>query len=80
MCYWLTEGLVARGHEVTFFAAGKDNTRAQFVQTFEDPRVIVSERRSRCSAFDGRPARYRHAQAGHRPRPHANRSPGCSPV
>jgi hypothetical protein len=46
MCYWLTEGLVARGHEVTFFAAGKDNTRAQFVQTFEDPRVIVSERRS----------------------------------
>ena len=37
MCYWLTEGLVARGHDVTFFAAGNDNTSAHFVQTFADP-------------------------------------------
>jgi glycosyltransferase involved in cell wall biosynthesis len=37
MCYWLTEGLTARGHEVTFFAAGKDNTSANFVRTFDEP-------------------------------------------
>jgi glycosyltransferase involved in cell wall biosynthesis len=37
MCYWLTEGLVARGHDVTFFGAGSRNTSATFVQTFADP-------------------------------------------
>lgn len=37
VCHWLTEGLVARGHEVTLFGAGEDGTSARFVQTVKRP-------------------------------------------
>lgn len=35
MVYWLVEGLVDLGHDVTLIAAGPSNTRARFIQTFE---------------------------------------------
>lgn len=37
MVYWLVEGLVDLGHDVTLIAAGQNNTRARFIQTFEQP-------------------------------------------
>lgn len=37
MIYWLTEGLVARGHEVTVIGAGGSRTSANFIPTYEDP-------------------------------------------
>ncbi|HVE75723.1 MAG TPA: glycosyltransferase family 4 protein [Actinomycetota bacterium] len=37
MAYWLTEGLVALGHEVTLIGAGQNNTSANFHSTFEEP-------------------------------------------
>src|SRR5215216_1447786 len=38
MVYWLVEGLVARGHEVTLIGAGDCRTgAARFLQTYEDP-------------------------------------------
>ncbi|CAN5868301.1 glycosyltransferase family 4 protein [soil metagenome] len=36
ICAWLAEGLLARGHDVTLIAAGRDRTRARFLQTFPD--------------------------------------------
>jgi glycosyltransferase involved in cell wall biosynthesis len=37
MCYSLSEGLVARGHDVTLIAAGRDKSTASFMQTYEKP-------------------------------------------
>jgi glycosyltransferase involved in cell wall biosynthesis len=37
MIYWLAEGLVARGHEVTVIGAGGSQTSANFIPTYEDP-------------------------------------------
>jgi glycosyltransferase involved in cell wall biosynthesis len=37
MCFWLVEELVRRGHEVTLVAAGKNRTRANFIQTYARP-------------------------------------------
>lgn len=37
MCYWLVEGLVARGHDVTVIGAGRPQTSARFVQTYPEP-------------------------------------------
>jgi glycosyltransferase involved in cell wall biosynthesis len=37
MIHWLTEGLVARGHEVTVIGAGGSRTSANFIATYEDP-------------------------------------------
>ena len=37
MCYWLAEGLVARGHDVTLIGAGPRHTSARFVSTFDEP-------------------------------------------
>jgi glycosyltransferase involved in cell wall biosynthesis len=37
ICYWLVEGLVARGHDVTLVAAGRNHTTARFVQTYPEP-------------------------------------------
>lgn len=37
LCHWLTEGLVAQGHDVTLVAAGRDATTARFVRTYETP-------------------------------------------
>jgi glycosyltransferase involved in cell wall biosynthesis len=37
MVYWLAEGLVARGHDVTLLAAGEPGTRARFVRTYAVP-------------------------------------------
>lgn len=37
MAYWLTEGLVQRGHDVVLVAAGNNRTGARFVQTYRDP-------------------------------------------
>ena len=38
MVYWLVEGLVARGHEVTLIGAGDCRTgAARFLQTYEEP-------------------------------------------
>src|SRR4029453_16332757 len=40
MFYWLVEGLVARGHQVTLIGAGDCRTSAQgFLQTYEEPPV-----------------------------------------
>lgn len=33
MCYWLVEGLVALGHDVTLFGAGQSQTSGHFIQT-----------------------------------------------
>jgi glycosyltransferase involved in cell wall biosynthesis len=35
ICAWLADGLVARGHDVTLIGAGRDRTRARFLQTYE---------------------------------------------
>jgi glycosyltransferase involved in cell wall biosynthesis len=37
MIHWLTEALVARGHEVTVIGAGGSRTSANFIATYEDP-------------------------------------------
>jgi glycosyltransferase involved in cell wall biosynthesis len=37
ICYWLAEGLVARGHEVTVVGAGRKRTSARFHATFDEP-------------------------------------------
>jgi glycosyltransferase involved in cell wall biosynthesis len=37
MCYWLAEGLVARGHDVTLIGAGRRHTSARFVSTCDEP-------------------------------------------
>lgn len=37
ICYWLAEGLVARGHEVTLVAAGRNHSAAQYVRSYERP-------------------------------------------
>lgn len=37
ICYWLVEGLVDAGHEVTLIGAGDDHTRARFVRTYDEP-------------------------------------------
>jgi glycosyltransferase involved in cell wall biosynthesis len=37
MCYWLAEGLVARGHDVTLIGAGPRHTSARFVSTVDEP-------------------------------------------
>jgi glycosyltransferase involved in cell wall biosynthesis len=37
VCYWLTEGLIARGHDVTLVAAGPNRTSARFVRTIDQP-------------------------------------------
>lgn len=37
MCYWLIEGLVRRGHDVTYVASGRNRTSARFIQTFSRP-------------------------------------------
>jgi len=35
VCYWLVEGLVDRGHDVTLVAAGRARTRGRLLATFE---------------------------------------------
>jgi glycosyltransferase involved in cell wall biosynthesis len=35
--YWLVEGLVARGHDVTVISAGEDRTAGRFRATYDDP-------------------------------------------
>jgi glycosyltransferase involved in cell wall biosynthesis len=35
--YWLAEGLLARGHQVTVIGAGRPGTRARFAQTYQVP-------------------------------------------
>jgi glycosyltransferase involved in cell wall biosynthesis len=37
ICYWLVEGLVARGHDVTVIGAGEKGVSANFVSTYEEP-------------------------------------------
>jgi glycosyltransferase involved in cell wall biosynthesis len=37
MIHWLTEELVARGHDVTVIGAGGSRTSASFIATYEDP-------------------------------------------
>lgn len=37
VCYWLVEGLVERGHEVTLVAAGRNHTTARFLATLDEP-------------------------------------------
>jgi glycosyltransferase involved in cell wall biosynthesis len=37
LCYWLVEGLVARGHEVVLVAAGEDHTSARLARSYEVP-------------------------------------------
>ena len=37
MIYWLAEGLVSRGHEVTVIGAGGSRTSATLIPTYEDP-------------------------------------------
>ena len=37
MCYWLVEGLAAAGHEVLVVGAGRRQTTARFVATFQEP-------------------------------------------
>jgi glycosyltransferase involved in cell wall biosynthesis len=39
ICADLTDGLVARGHEVHLFASGIDGTEANFVRSYEDPPI-----------------------------------------
>jgi len=34
ICYWLVEGLIDRGHDVTLVAAGENKTRARFIQSY----------------------------------------------
>jgi glycosyltransferase involved in cell wall biosynthesis len=37
MCYWLVEGLRARGHRVVLVAAGPNHTSAELISTFPEP-------------------------------------------
>jgi glycosyltransferase involved in cell wall biosynthesis len=37
MLFWLVQGLVARGHDVTLIGAGKDRTGARFLPTYAEP-------------------------------------------
>jgi len=37
ICYWLVEGLIARGHEVSLIGAGRNHTDARFFQSYERP-------------------------------------------
>jgi glycosyltransferase involved in cell wall biosynthesis len=37
MCHWLTEGLVASGHDVLVIGAGRKGTSARFVATYDEP-------------------------------------------
>jgi glycosyltransferase involved in cell wall biosynthesis len=37
MCYWLVQGLVDRGHDVTVVGAGNNRTGARFLQTYARP-------------------------------------------
>jgi glycosyltransferase involved in cell wall biosynthesis len=37
ICYWLVNGLVDRGHDVTLIGAGGNHTNASFFQTYERP-------------------------------------------
>jgi glycosyltransferase involved in cell wall biosynthesis len=37
LVYWLAEGLVARGHQVTVIGAGQPGTRARFARTYQAP-------------------------------------------
>ena len=39
MCADLTDGLIARGHEVHLFGSGKDGTDAEFVRTYHEPPI-----------------------------------------
>jgi glycosyltransferase involved in cell wall biosynthesis len=37
ICYWLVEGLVARGHDVTLIGAGEKGVSANFISTYDEP-------------------------------------------
>jgi glycosyltransferase involved in cell wall biosynthesis len=37
ICYWLVDGLIARGHQVTLIGAGRNHTNATFFQSYERP-------------------------------------------
>ncbi len=37
MCYWLVEGLLSHGHDVSLVAAGADKTGARFLRTYSSP-------------------------------------------
>ncbi len=37
ICYWLVDGLIARGHHVTLVGAGRNHTNARFFQSYERP-------------------------------------------
>jgi glycosyltransferase involved in cell wall biosynthesis len=37
ICYWLVDGLIARGHQVTLIGAGRNHTNAEFFQSYERP-------------------------------------------
>jgi glycosyltransferase involved in cell wall biosynthesis len=37
MLFWLVQGLVARGHDVTLIGAGNDHTGARFLATYAEP-------------------------------------------
>jgi glycosyltransferase involved in cell wall biosynthesis len=37
LVYWLAEGLLGRGHQVTVIAAGQPGTRARFARTYQVP-------------------------------------------
>jgi glycosyltransferase involved in cell wall biosynthesis len=37
ICYWLVDGLIARGHQVTLIGAGRNHTDAEFFQSYERP-------------------------------------------
>ena len=43
VCFWLAEGLVDRGHDVTLVGAGESPTRARFLPTFAEPKPEGSE-------------------------------------
>ena len=43
VCFWLADGLVDRGHDVTLVGAGDSPTRARFLPTFAEPQPEGSE-------------------------------------
>ena len=43
VCFWLAEGLVDRGHDVTLVGAGESTTRARFLGTFSEPQPEGTE-------------------------------------
>ena len=43
VCFWLAEGLVHRGHDVTLVGAGDSPTRARFFRTFQEPQPEGTE-------------------------------------